>query len=84
MSQKIKEDVFASWVNPLISITAFIFAREVSLHMVFLGVSPSSGWGVLTPKEDKRICSEYGIYIIPLYKHAFFSLVFTFPSITLR
>lgn len=84
MSQTTKEDVFASWANPLISITAFIFAREVSLYMVFLGVGPSSGWGVLTPEEDKRICSEYGRYIIPLYKHTFFSLVFTFPSTTLR
>lgn len=67
MIQRSKEDASASWVNPSISTTASIFSHEVGLEIGFLDMGASSNWGVLNPKEDKRIHSEYDRRVNPFY-----------------
>lgn len=66
-SQNSKEDVFASWVDHVISTIVSTFAREGSLDRAFLDVYPSLDWGVLTSEEDIMICSEYDGCVIPFY-----------------
>lgn len=57
MSQRSKEDVSSSWVDPAILSTTSIFSREGSVESVFLDVGPFSDWDVLTLEEDERICN---------------------------
>lgn len=42
MSEKLKEDTFASWFYPIISIIAFTFARQRGLERKVLNANPSS------------------------------------------
>lgn len=49
MSQKINGDVYASWVDLVISTTSSTFTREGNLERAFLNVGPFLDWGVMTP-----------------------------------
>lgn len=52
MSQKTKEDV-SSYFDHVISTIASTFAREGSLDSAFMGVGPSSDWGLLNLRKTK-------------------------------
>lgn len=79
MSQKLKEDVHASWEDLVFSSIVSIFVREGSLDGTFLDVGLPLDWGVFTLGDNERIYNEYGDCAIPFYQCVFLILGIWFP-----
>lgn len=53
------EDNSDAWVDQEIMDVISFFVGKGGLDHVFTEESPSSNWGVLSPKDNKKICRKY-------------------------
>lgn len=70
-AKKSQKNAQSLWMDSVYSSTISIFVRDGNLDGAFLEVVSSSDWGVLTPSDNVRICSEYDNYIILFYECTF-------------